>query len=104
MQAIYDEDLAERKARHEKETTIRGYIDHFIKEQEAYKKIKQDEMEAENDKIRQYAEQVGRLQAHLTLLVIPIFAVNSHWPPAILGHGSRTSATHRETKRTERQG
>ncbi|KAL3909128.1 MAG: hypothetical protein SGPRY_009536, partial [Prymnesium sp.] len=58
VQAIYDEDLAERKARHEKETTIRGYIDHFIKEQEAYKKIKQDEMEAENDKIRQYAEQV----------------------------------------------
>jgi len=67
VQAIFEEDMAERKARHEKENTIRGYIDTFIQEQEAFKKIKQAEVEAENEKIRQYAEQVMAREQALRL-------------------------------------
>jgi len=58
VQAIYDEDMAERRARHEKEAEIKSYIDQFIEEQEKYKAIKVQEIEEENAKIREYATQI----------------------------------------------
>ena len=58
VEAIIQEDNNERMARHTKEAEIKGYIETFIKEQEAYKKIRVDEIEAENAKIREYATQV----------------------------------------------
>jgi len=67
VQAIYDEDMAERHARHEKETEIKGYIDKFITEQEEYKRIRQKEVEAENAKIREYADQVMAREQALRL-------------------------------------
>ena len=58
MQAIYDEDMAERRARHEKEAEIKSYIETFIEEQENHKAIKVQEIAEENAKIREYANEV----------------------------------------------
>ena len=58
VEAILEEDRAEREARHKKESEIRGYIDTFIKEQEEYKVKRRLQNEAENAEIRAYAEKV----------------------------------------------
>mmetsp|Transcript_6761 Transcript_6761/g.17543 ORF Transcript_6761/g.17543 Transcript_6761/m.17543 type:complete len:479 (-) Transcript_6761:637-2073(-) len=55
---IIAEDRAELEARHKKEAETKEYIDTFIKDQEAYKEGRRREIEAENAKIRAYAEAV----------------------------------------------
>ena len=67
VEAILAEDRAEAEARHKKEGEIKGYIDNFIREQEEYKKIRQQEIEAENEAIRAYAQQVMAREQALRL-------------------------------------
>ena len=67
VEAILAEDRAEAEARHKKEGEIKGYIDNFIREQEEYKKIRQQEIEAENAAIRAYAQQVMAREQALRL-------------------------------------
>jgi len=67
VQAIYEEEEAEKRARHAKEGEIKEYIDQFIEEQERYKQVRVAEMEAENAKIREYANQVMQREQQLRL-------------------------------------
>ena len=43
VEAILEEDNAERLARHHKEAEVKGYIESFIREQEQYKQKRQEE-------------------------------------------------------------
>ena len=67
VDAILAEDMAEKVARHKKESEIKGYIESFIREQEEYKQKRRLENEAENAEIRAYAEQVMAREQSLRL-------------------------------------
>jgi len=67
VQAILDEDIAERAARDAKQEETRKYINDFIKQREAYKAERMAEIEEENALIRDYAEKVMTREMELRL-------------------------------------
>eukprot|EP00316_Scyphosphaera_apsteinii_P001161 CAMPEP_0119342570 /NCGR_PEP_ID=MMETSP1333-20130426/104971_1 /TAXON_ID=418940 /ORGANISM="Scyphosphaera apsteinii, Strain RCC1455" /LENGTH=550 /DNA_ID=CAMNT_0007354803 /DNA_START=49 /DNA_END=1702 /DNA_ORIENTATION=+ len=67
VQAILDEDSAERVARDAKEEETRKYIDDFIKQREEYKAKREREIAEENEQIRTYAEKVMTRELELRI-------------------------------------